>query len=91
VTTAHQVVADAPKHTNDKGHGMDTALVDRASAACGDLPRDRHDQAHRPTSEDGGGTDALGAIGLIVPSTLGIAPLLTPLAAVGLVLTMVGA
>jgi uncharacterized membrane protein YphA (DoxX/SURF4 family) len=35
--------------------------------------------------------EVLGAIGLIVPAALGIAPLLTPLAAVGLVLTMVGA
>ena len=35
--------------------------------------------------------EVLGAIGLILPAALGIAPLLTPLAAVGLVLTMVGA
>jgi uncharacterized membrane protein YphA (DoxX/SURF4 family) len=35
--------------------------------------------------------EVLGAIGLIVPAALGIAPLLTPLAAVGLVLTMVAA
>jgi uncharacterized membrane protein YphA (DoxX/SURF4 family) len=35
--------------------------------------------------------EVLGAIGLIVPAALGIASLLTPLAAVGLVLTMVGA
>jgi uncharacterized membrane protein YphA (DoxX/SURF4 family) len=38
-----------------------------------------------------GAVEVLGAIGLILPSTLGIAPLLTPLAAVGLVLTMIGA
>jgi uncharacterized membrane protein YphA (DoxX/SURF4 family) len=36
-----------------------------------------------------GAVEVLGAIGLIVPAALGIAPLLTPLAAVGLVLTMV--
>jgi uncharacterized membrane protein YphA (DoxX/SURF4 family) len=35
--------------------------------------------------------EVVGAIGLILPAALGIAPLLTPLAAVGLVLTMVGA
>jgi uncharacterized membrane protein YphA (DoxX/SURF4 family) len=35
--------------------------------------------------------EVLGAIGLILPAAVGIAPLLTPLAAVGLVLTMVGA
>jgi uncharacterized membrane protein YphA (DoxX/SURF4 family) len=36
-----------------------------------------------------GVVEVLGAIGLIVPAALGIAPLLVPLAAVGLVLTMV--
>ena len=35
--------------------------------------------------------EVLGAIGLILPAALGIAPLLTPLAAVGLALTMIGA
>ena len=35
--------------------------------------------------------EVLGAIGLILPAALGIAPLLTPLAAVGLVLVLVGA
>ena len=35
--------------------------------------------------------EVLGAIGLILPAALGIAPLLLPLAAVGLVLTMIGA
>jgi uncharacterized membrane protein YphA (DoxX/SURF4 family) len=35
--------------------------------------------------------EVLGAIGLILPAALGIAPLLTPLAAIGLVLTMTGA
>ena len=38
-----------------------------------------------------GALEVLGAIGLIVPAALGVAPILTPLAAVGLVLTMVGA
>jgi uncharacterized membrane protein YphA (DoxX/SURF4 family) len=38
-----------------------------------------------------GVVEVLGAIGLIVPAALGVASLLTPLAAVGLVLTMVGA
>jgi uncharacterized membrane protein YphA (DoxX/SURF4 family) len=35
--------------------------------------------------------EVLGALGLILPGALGIAPLLTPLAAVGLALTMIGA
>ena len=35
--------------------------------------------------------EVLGALGLVLPGALGIAPLLTPLAAVGLALTMVGA
>ena len=35
--------------------------------------------------------EVLGAIGLIVPAVTGILPTLTPLAAAGLVLTMVGA
>ena len=35
--------------------------------------------------------EVLGAIGLILPAALGIAPLLVPLAAIGLVLVMIGA
>ncbi|MGZ8726199.1 MAG: DoxX family protein [Aeromicrobium sp.] len=35
--------------------------------------------------------EILGALGLVLPGALGIAPFLTPLAAVGLALTMVGA
>ena len=38
-----------------------------------------------------GALEVLGAIGLIVPAALGVAPILTPLAAAGLVLTMIGA
>ncbi|MEV7009140.1 DoxX family protein [Streptosporangium sp. NPDC051022] len=38
-----------------------------------------------------GGLEVLGAIGLILPAALGIAPVLTPLAATGLAITMVGA
>ena len=38
-----------------------------------------------------GTLEVLGAIGLILPAALGIAEILTPLAAVGLTLTMVGA
>jgi hypothetical protein len=38
-----------------------------------------------------GGLDFLAAAGLILPAALGIAPVLTPLAAVGCVLLMVGA
>ncbi len=38
-----------------------------------------------------GGLEMLGGAGLILPALTGIAPWLTPLAAVGLVLTMVGA
>jgi uncharacterized membrane protein YphA (DoxX/SURF4 family) len=35
--------------------------------------------------------EVLGALGLVVPGALGIAPVLAPVAAVGLALTMVGA
>jgi uncharacterized membrane protein YphA (DoxX/SURF4 family) len=35
--------------------------------------------------------EVLGSIGLILPAALGIAPLLVPVAAIGLVLTMIGA
>jgi uncharacterized membrane protein YphA (DoxX/SURF4 family) len=35
--------------------------------------------------------EVLGALGLVLPGALGVAPLLTPLAAVGLAMTMVGA
>jgi uncharacterized membrane protein YphA (DoxX/SURF4 family) len=35
--------------------------------------------------------EVVGSIGLILPAALGIAPLLVPLAAIGLVLTMIGA
>ncbi len=38
-----------------------------------------------------GGLEVLGAIGLILPAVTGIAPVLVPLAAVGLAITMVGA
>ncbi len=38
-----------------------------------------------------GAVEVLGAIGLILPAALGIAEILTPLAAAGLAITMVGA
>jgi DoxX-like family len=38
-----------------------------------------------------GAVEILGAVGLILPALLGIAPILVPLAAVGLALIMVGA
>ncbi len=38
-----------------------------------------------------GAAEALGAVGLVVPWWTGIVPLLTPIAALGLVATMVGA
>lgn len=38
-----------------------------------------------------GALEVLGAIGLILPALTGIAPILTPLAALGLALTMAGA
>lgn len=38
-----------------------------------------------------GGLEVLAGIGLLLPSVLGIAPVLTPLAATGLVLLMIGA
>jgi uncharacterized membrane protein YphA (DoxX/SURF4 family) len=56
-------------------------------------------QEHRPWMEDFsqptvriiGSLEVLGAIGIVVPSLTGIVPSLTPLAALGLVLTMIGA
>ncbi len=38
-----------------------------------------------------GAVEVLGAIGLVIPTLTGILPILTPIAAGGLVLTMVGA
>jgi uncharacterized membrane protein YphA (DoxX/SURF4 family) len=38
-----------------------------------------------------GGLELLAAIGLIVPALTGILPILTPVAAIGLILTMLGA
>ncbi len=38
-----------------------------------------------------GGLEVLGAIGLVLPMALGILPVLTGVAAIGLVLTMIGA
>lgn len=38
-----------------------------------------------------GGVEVLGAIGLVLPPLVGIAPVLAPIAAVGLAVTMVGA
>jgi uncharacterized membrane protein YphA (DoxX/SURF4 family) len=38
-----------------------------------------------------GAVEVLGAIGLILPAALDVAPVLTPIAAVGLALTMLGA
>jgi uncharacterized membrane protein YphA (DoxX/SURF4 family) len=56
-------------------------------------------QEHRPWMEDFsqptvriiGALEVLGAIGIVLPSLTGIVPWLTPLAALGLVLTMIGA
>jgi hypothetical protein len=38
-----------------------------------------------------GGIELIGAVGLIVPAALDVAPVLTPVAALGLALTMAGA
>ena len=38
-----------------------------------------------------GGAEVLGALGLILPAATGIAPILTPLAATGLAIVMIGA
>jgi uncharacterized membrane protein YphA (DoxX/SURF4 family) len=45
----------------------------------------------QPTLRIIGALEVLGAIGVVVPALTGILPWLTPLAAVGLVLTMIGA
>jgi uncharacterized membrane protein YphA (DoxX/SURF4 family) len=45
----------------------------------------------QPTVRIIGSLEVLGAIGIVVPALTGILPWLTPLAALGLVLTMIGA
>jgi uncharacterized membrane protein YphA (DoxX/SURF4 family) len=45
----------------------------------------------RPTVRIIGALEVLGAIGIVLPALTGILPWLTPLAALGLVLTMIGA
>jgi uncharacterized membrane protein YphA (DoxX/SURF4 family) len=45
----------------------------------------------QPTVRLIGALEVLGAIGIVLPSLTGIVPWLTPLAALGLVLTMIGA
>lgn len=45
----------------------------------------------RPQLKSLGVVEILGALGLILPRALNIAPVLTPLAAVGLAITMIGA
>jgi uncharacterized membrane protein YphA (DoxX/SURF4 family) len=45
----------------------------------------------QPTVRIIGALEVLGAIGIVVPALAGIVPSLTPLAALGLVLTMIGA
>jgi uncharacterized membrane protein YphA (DoxX/SURF4 family) len=45
----------------------------------------------RPTLRIIGALEVLGAIGIVLPALTGILPWLTPLAALGLVLTMIGA
>ncbi|RGE20358.1 DoxX family protein [Leucobacter sp. wl10] len=44
-----------------------------------------------PTIKAIGALEVLGALGLVLPLATGIAPVLTPLAAVGLTITMIGA
>ena len=45
----------------------------------------------QPTVRNIGALEVLGAIGIVLPALTGILPWLTPLAALGLVLTMIGA
>jgi uncharacterized membrane protein YphA (DoxX/SURF4 family) len=45
----------------------------------------------QPSLRTIGALEVLGAIGIVVPALTGILPWLTPLAALGLVLTMIGA
>jgi uncharacterized membrane protein len=69
--------------------GLTKLTQPRAKLAAGPMPRaaDVSDARFRTI----GLLEVLGAVGLILPGALGIAPILTPLAAVGLTLTMVGA
>ena len=72
------LAAGAMKLTQDRKR-----LVDQGMAWAGDF-------------SDGqvkgiGAVEVLGAVGLVLPAALGIAPVLTPIAAVGLALLMAGA
>jgi uncharacterized membrane protein YphA (DoxX/SURF4 family) len=49
------------------------------------------DDFSEPTVKLIGAAEVLGALGLILPAATGIAPILTPLAATGLAITMIGA
>jgi uncharacterized membrane protein YphA (DoxX/SURF4 family) len=59
------------------------ALIDRGMAYIEDLPQ--------PLVKVIGTLEVLGAIGLVAPAWTGIAPVLTPIAAVGFMALMVGA
>ncbi len=59
------------------------ALIERGLAYVEDLPQ--------PLVKVIGTLEVLGAIGLVVPAWTGIAPVLTPIAAVGFMALMVGA
>jgi uncharacterized membrane protein len=59
------------------------ALIDRGMAYVEDLPQ--------PLVKVIGTLEVLGAIGLVAPAWTGVAPVLTPIAAVGFMALMVGA
>ena len=55
------------------------------------LRKARVDQAERNAVKGIGALEVLGAVGLVLPAVTGIAPILSPLAAVGLALVMAAA
>jgi VIT1/CCC1 family predicted Fe2+/Mn2+ transporter len=56
-----------------------------------DCKRHQLGQDHQPVCKLIGAAEILAALGLILPAVFGIAPVLVPLAALGLVLIMLGA
>jgi uncharacterized membrane protein len=59
------------------------ALIDRGMGYVEDLPQ--------PLVKVIGTLEVLGAVGLVLPAWIGVAPVLTPIAAVGFMALMVGA
>lgn len=71
--------------------GTGTTKLSRAKDALVSSGMDWADSFRETTVKAIGAAEFLGALGLILPRALDVAPVLTPLAAVGLTLVMAGA